>query len=477
MNQNSKYVVNGCLTSSQSFYNLCLQGKLEEVKNIVNNLSFEGLSLYKNKYVMNQIVDKSKGTTGFLAFCELINDKILTVLEYLITHDKLKSIIDFNKTDSKGNTILHYVNRYSAKLLSEHFGQYVNVKNNEGFTPLHYAAWRNEKEVVIEFLKIKEVNVNIQIGTSTFGSIKKPKFLYHYHEGRTALIMAIYSVNLEVAKLFLERSDVDVNLPDAYGNGPLYYATIKYPSDICEELLKRPDIDVNRCYKGKNLFVGFSGDCISGGYEIMCPKVMNHESFDFNFTDEEGDHALFYLLGVNKTRITPTEKFLLEFIKNPKTNINAVNKHGVSFFQLLCYLNSEHIPIVMERTDLNINCRNKAGATPLYFVITNKNFDLAKKLLENDKLDVNYEFKFLMEQYEAPTGKEFVRKLIDENSNIVEMFLGRADLNIDRSIRYPRTLTITHSEKASGVYWKFESTNGHKVYDYGFKYDEIENWS
>jgi len=420
-------------------------------------------------------------------FQERFKNKV-NVIDFLINDYRLKTVIDFCKTDKKGNNVLHHANKYTAKVLSQHFGHLVNEKNDEGMTPLHEAIltherqkktdlhwWYNKKDVITEFLKIPCVQVNIQIGHDFLGKIKNLKIMKHYHEGRTAISMACYMGNSEIANLLLERTDVDVNLPDAKGNGPLYYATIKYPSDICEELLKRPEIDIEHCYNGKNVLVGLSGDTLGGGCDEKCDKVFRHPKFDVNFTDEKGMHALFYLFEQG-SRTAIARKIMKELIKNPKTNINAMFE-DMSFLHLLCHYNSNLVLDVLERDDININPRNKNGFTPLYVVLLQKNFVVAEKILAKPKLDVTYEFKFLMDQYEKSNNKVNIRALIDENPNIVQMFMARNDLNIDRSTNYPRRKTVVRGKIPVGVHWEYKYDRGDKTYDYGFTYQETEQWS
>ena len=177
--------VNGRLSSHVFFMELCLEGKLNEVKYVIERLSFEGSVLSHNKQILNSMIDDY---TVFIAICgafrafpendfqERFKNKV-NVIDFLINDYRLKTVIDFCKTDKKGNNVLHHANKYTAKVLSQHFGHLVNEKNDEGMTPLHEAIltherqkktdlhwWYNKKDVITEFLKIPCVQVNIQIG-------------------------------------------------------------------------------------------------------------------------------------------------------------------------------------------------------------------------------------------------------------------------------------------------------------------------
>ncbi|AYV75245.1 MAG: hypothetical protein Terrestrivirus1_119 [Terrestrivirus sp.] len=495
-----KNTVNGRLSSHAFFIELCLEGKLNEVKYVMERLSFEEPALSHNKRVLNATIPDADGCTSFSLICsafrsfpenkfqEKFQDK-LAVINFLVNDYRLKNVIDFCKTDKKGNNVLHHANKYTVKILCEHFGHLVNVKNDDGVTPLHNAIWKHQsptendlkwwhdkKDVIVEFLKIPCIQVNIQIGNDFLGKIKHLKISKHYHEGRTALSMACYMANSEIGSLLTDRTDVDVNLPDAVGNGPLYYAAIKYAHpDICEELLKRSDIDVNHCYHGKNLLVGLSGDTLGGNYPVTCNKVFHHESFDVNFIDEEGKHALFYLFEQGQ-RTQIAHVFMVELIKNPKTNINA-KFDDMSFLHLLSHYNSQLVVDVVDRDDTDLNCRNKNGFTALYVVLLRKNFIVAEKILAKPRLNVTYEFKFLMEQYEKSTGKEHIRPLVDENPNIIQMFMARNDLQIDRSTNYPRRKTTVRGKIPVGAHWQYDYDHGRKTYDYGLTYSETERWS
>jgi ankyrin repeat protein len=384
---------------------------------------------------------------------------------------------DYSKVDDKGNNILHNtVDTDLIRSLSEQYHYLVNLKNEKGWTPLHTAIFHKQYDVVVELLKFKNVNVNAKISRNLVDKIKHFQIFDQYHEGRTPLIMACYMRHYEIAKLLLDHPSTDINLQDAFGNSAIYYASIKYPNEkICDELLKRPELDVNHCYENQNILIGLSGD-VSGGYHDEVPKVLNHESFDFNFVDKEGKPGLFFLYEFGYTRGHLLHDLMLLMIKNPKTNINVVIKKGeMSFLSCLCYNSSKFITNVLdERQDVDINIRSKSGSTALYYALMFKDFEVAKRLMSNEKLDINYEFYFLMEQYEKPENKTSVKQTIDKNKDeIMGMFLTRQDLNIDRTRSWPRTLIVTHGYIPIGIEWKYRYRSGNSV---GFTYRQYEHY-
>jgi len=64
-------------------------------------------------------------------------------------------VVEVNKTDSSGNTALHYAcggNHLACVKILISAKAFVNAKNKVGDTPLHKAAWRGNDEIVSALL-------------------------------------------------------------------------------------------------------------------------------------------------------------------------------------------------------------------------------------------------------------------------------------------------------------------------------------
>ncbi len=117
-------------------------------------------------------------------------------------------------------------------------GTNVNVKKEDGVTPLIKACWWTpsaKRNKIAKFLaSLQEVNIN---DTDKYG--------------RTALRAAVSQRNLKVIPALLRREDIDVNLEDKEGLTPLLQSMWDGSGRTTKLLLQHPQIDVN--HRDKNL--------------------------------------------------------------------------------------------------------------------------------------------------------------------------------------------------------------------------------
>ena len=157
--------------------------------------------------------------------------------------------LKINAQDEHGYAALHYVAplhldfdrgsiRLFLKKLLEYPGIDVNITDNYGNTPLHWAAWFGDTVMVFDLLlragalKIHEktgIEVNIQ----------------NIH-GITALHNVAKLGREKGVKYLLMRSDIEVNLKDKrVGNTPLHEAAKNGHTEIVKMLLAHQDINPN----------------------------------------------------------------------------------------------------------------------------------------------------------------------------------------------------------------------------------------
>src|SRR5438309_11637489 len=112
----------------------------------------------------------------------------------------------------------------------------VNVESNDGWTPLHLAAWRGQVELVRLFVDECRVGFNVMDSDSCisalhdaadkgyFESVRRSLGLdvnYKDDDGRTLLHRAASNGHLEIVKLLVVEFKADVNAKDTRRRTPL----------------------------------------------------------------------------------------------------------------------------------------------------------------------------------------------------------------------------------------------------------------
>ncbi|MBO9482180.1 ankyrin repeat domain-containing protein [Salinisphaera sp. G21_0] len=143
-------------------------------------------------------------------------------LKKLLKTDK----VNINITDKSGNTALHYAlynyDEADGKIVMEELLKtsdtaVVNQRGQAGWTPLHFAAYRNIPDAVRQLLAIKDIKVN-QKGVL----------------GHTALHIAATRGHTEIVRILLDNAvGIDVKAKNNKGQTARYYA-----DDYCRKLLK-----------------------------------------------------------------------------------------------------------------------------------------------------------------------------------------------------------------------------------------------
>jgi ankyrin repeat protein len=152
------------------------------------------------------------------------------VVSFLITNDA-----NPNAIDKLGFTPLQYAVMHSqleiAKILIDH-GANVNVKTKkEGYTALHFAVLRKEKnQKLVQLLIENGADVNIASASDQAG-------------GQTPLHMSVAVGNIPLTKLFLAKG-ADINARDKTGATPLHEAARRGHKEIVELLIEK-DAEIN----------------------------------------------------------------------------------------------------------------------------------------------------------------------------------------------------------------------------------------
>jgi ankyrin repeat protein len=180
----------------------------------------------------NQIKIDEKSFDGYNALHLAIFAENLAAIHFLIT--QTHSPIDINEKTDIGFTALHIVSFYVSNLKKneEMFHLImkdpkiqINIKDNQGATPLHRAIKENVK-IAMALIAHPEIKIN-----------EKNK------NGFSALHLAIENKKEAIVTALVEHPQIQINIKDKEGNTPLHLAASEGNFEIVKTLLKNADIN------------------------------------------------------------------------------------------------------------------------------------------------------------------------------------------------------------------------------------------
>jgi ankyrin repeat protein len=227
---------------------------------------------------------------GAEAACQTLQKETPLLLAAKRKHSKVVEVLlqneltDPNARDRTGRTPLHWAAENNdpavAKMLIRRRVICVNTKVDSYSTPLLRAVVRGHEEVLTVIASHETCNfqfdaahgnpLRIASAQGYEGCLRVLLQKYDLQPKRDPRIVsdllcrAAYNGNIEVARLLLERDDIDVNFSDETSLTALYSATLKGHEAIVRLLLQVSDIQPNK----------FSGD---GQTALFCAVQSGHD--------------------------------------------------------------------------------------------------------------------------------------------------------------------------------------------------------
>jgi ankyrin repeat protein len=211
------------------------------------------------------------------------------------------SSVSVGKTDMDGKTLLHYVAKYNAdthvlKFLLEQ-GMEVNVMDNYGETPLHWAA-ANNSLTVIKFL--------IENGA---------KFYVLDKYQRSAIFRSAENPDVEVIKFFVEKKAKIDAVSTYHGDMPIHHAAKNSNIDVLKYLIE----------KGADCKVKNKDFEMPLHYAVRCNPNIEVLKFLIDKLDENGTDI--------KTIITHRDNLIYYAALNPNPEImKYLHEKGLEFY-------------------------------------------------------------------------------------------------------------------------------------------------
>ncbi|MCA7010493.1 ankyrin repeat domain-containing protein [Wolbachia endosymbiont of Tribolium confusum] len=326
----------------------------------------------------------------------------------------MKKGADINAADKGpyGKKSIHVAAENNSKDIIEFFlskGVGINDTDKQGYTPLHYAAWRGRLEVA-KFLIEKGADMNAA-DTSTAG--KKPihvaaennnrdiiEFLLSKgvsvdaadNNGWTPLHYAASKDCLEVAKFLIEKG-ADINAENMYGKKPIQRAAENNSKNIVELLLSK-GVSVNDADKNGWTplhWASWGGHLDLVKYFIDKGANINTKGKDSKIsldvaTDQKHNDVVGYLkkAQLGEQLLTVVQVGNLKEVKDLVSQgaiLNAQDRYG--WTPLYFAVSSNRLDIVryLIENGANINAKDKEGKTPLHWASSNGKLDIAKYLI------------------------------------------------------------------------------------------------
>ncbi len=302
--------------------------------------------------------------------------------------DLLDKVVDINVRNEEGYTLLHYAslvgnrgilnmlfdradaiwleNQKKKSILQRIFTRSsdkrinLNAIGKDGQTPLHFVAYFGHKDVVEMLLK-RGVNVNIQDGC-----------------GRTPLHLTAHKGHKDVVDI-LVKVGAKVNIKDLNRWTPLHYAVYWNHKDTVDLLLKRgANINAKTNY-GKNIL----HIAIQERKTDIAEMLLN-KGFDPKLEDINRKYPSYRII-INS--IVNRIKILL----GKRIDINAKTKNGRTLLHIAIEKGDIDMVKMLLKRGVKLDIKNKSGCNPLQWAIILNNEDIFKIILKKVRNDYNDE--------------------------------------------------------------------------------------
>jgi ankyrin repeat protein len=186
----------------------------------------------------------------------------------------------------------------------------VNAKDNDGWTPLHFAALSSTSVEILEYLVSQGANINAK----SMRTLRMSEV--------TPLHVAIIKRNIEFAK-FLISANADVNAISETAGTPLYTAAIMGRTDFAKSLelakiLVFAEADANAVINNGTLLHNAT---VGGSVEAV--KILVYAGANVNAKDDKGDTPLHVAALLGNIE-------LIRFLVYAGADVNAKDNSGAA---------------------------------------------------------------------------------------------------------------------------------------------------
>ena len=243
-------------------------------------------------------------------------------------------------------------------------GQYKELKDDNGRTPLSWAAEKGHEAVVRLLIKRGDVDINTQDKS-----------------GKTPLSWAAAKGHEVVVRLLIERGDVDINTQDEYKQTPLTLAAEQGHEAVVRLLVERDDVDINTLDPLEQTPLLWAA---MKGHEAVVRLLVERDNVLINTKDVYGRTPLSWAAEEGY------EAVVRLLIERDDVDINAKDEYGLTPLSLAARQGHEAVvQLLIERCDVDVNTRDEDGRTPLSLAAMQGHEAVVRLLIERDDVDIN----------------------------------------------------------------------------------------
>ena len=307
------------------------------------------------------------------------NDGLKKLVEMIVDHESgcppcaiqaLYHEIDGWPYLSKKFSGIHAIAYFGLGEIMAYFckaGKYKELKDDNGQTPLSWAAKYGHESTVQSLVQTDGVNIN------TMDSY-----------GQTPLILAVEKGHEAIVQLLVERDDADINIPDWNGRTPLIYAARIGHEAVVRILIGGDDVGINTTDSDGWTPLSWAA---KEGHEAIVQLLVEREDVDINTKD-------------NRYERTP---------------LSWAAEEG----------HETVVRLLVERADVDINTKDKYdNRTPLSWAAQKGHEAVVQLLIKRDNIDINTKSK---DYWQTPLSYA----ALNGHEGVVRLLIGRDDIDIN----------------------------------------------